>query len=78
MPKSSLTVDQLCDEIENLSPNKFRLLNQTLDQKRRDRLKAVVDKTRRQASGTPPDKAERIIEEAILEVRTENASHGRT
>jgi hypothetical protein len=77
MPSTKSPVGQLCQAIENLSPAEFSELNQMLDQKRRSRLRKIAQKARQSASGTSPEESERILQEAIAAVRTENATHGR-
>ena len=78
MPKITLTIDQLREALGSLSPEEFHALNQTLDQQRRNRLKEIVEKARQNASGLSPDGADRIVSEAVSEVRAENAAHGRS
>lgn len=78
MPKITLTIDQLCEAVESLSAEEFSALNRTLDQRRRNRLKEIVQKARQNAVHVTPDEAERIVREAVTEVRAENAAHGRS
>ena len=77
MPRTKFPVGQLYEAIENLSPEEFSELNRILDQKRRNRLREIARKARHNASQTSPENSERILQEAIAEVRTENAAHGR-
>ncbi len=77
MPKVNLTMDQLREVIENLDAEEFSTLNRTLDQRRRNRLKEIVQKARRNAAHVTPDEEDRIVQEAITEVRAENAAHRR-
>lgn len=77
MPKITLTIDQLREAIESLSAEEFSVLSQTLDQRRRNRLKEIVQKARQNAARVTSDEADRIVREAIVEVRAENVAHGR-
>lgn len=77
MPKVNLTLDQLQEAIESLSAEEFSALNRALDRRRRNRLKEIVQKARQNAARVAPDEADRIVREAIVEVRAENAAHGR-
>lgn len=77
MPKITLTLDQLCEAVENLNAEEFNALNMALDRRRRNRLKEIVQKARRNAARVTPDEADRIVREAMSEVRAENAAHGR-
>ena len=77
MPRTRSPVGQLFEAIESLSPAEFNELNQILDQKRRSRLREIARKARQNASRTSPEESERILQEAIAAVRTENATHGR-
>ena len=77
MSKLKLPAAQLCEAIENLSPAEFGELNQLLDQKRRSRLREIAEKARRKATRTTPEEAERILRDAIAEVRAENATDRR-
>lgn len=77
MSKTELLVEQLSAAIEHLSPGEFSELNRRLDQKRR-RLREIVEKARRKAARTPPEEAEQILQNAVAEVRAENAADGRT
>lgn len=74
MSKIKIPASQLCEAIENLSPAEFGELNRLLDQKRRNRLREIAEKARRKAAGTTPEEAERILRDAIAEVRAENAA----
>lgn len=77
MPKITLTIDQLCEAVEGLNGEEFHALNRSLDQRRRNRLKEIVQKARQNAARVTPGEADRIVREAIAEVRAENAAHGR-
>ena len=78
MSETKLPFDQLCEAIENLDLEEFGELNRFLDQKRRRRLREIAQKARQRAARTSPEEAERILREAVAEVRTENVAHGRT
>jgi len=78
MPKINLTVDQLCDALEDLSTEEFTSINRILDQRRRNRLKEIVQKARQNAAKMAFGEANSAIREAITEVRAENAAHGRS
>jgi restriction endonuclease Mrr len=73
MPTVQLTIQQLQEAIENLTVEEFRQLNQLLDKRRRERLKEIVQKARQQSMRVNPREAERIIQEAVAEVRAEHA-----
>jgi hypothetical protein len=77
MPMVHLTMQQLQQAIESLTPEEFRKLDHLLDIRRRARLTAIVSKARLNAAKMSPEEAERIIQEAAAEVRAEHASHGR-
>ena len=78
MPEVNLTIEQLGEAIENLSTEDFRLLNQRLDRRRRNRIREIVQKARQNAAGVNSQEADRIVQEAISEVRVENAAYGRS
>lgn len=78
MSNPNPTVVDLFDTIEHLSPEDFHLLNQHLDQKRQNRLKAIVQKARKNAEHASETEVNRILQEAIAEVRAENAIYGRS
>ena len=78
MAEVNLTIEQLSEVIENLSTEDFRLLNQRLDRRRRNRIREIVQKARQNAAGVNPQEADRIVQEAISEVRAENAAYGRS
>jgi restriction endonuclease Mrr len=73
MPTVQLTIQQLQEAIENLTVEEFRQLNELLDKRRRERLKEIVQKARQQSMRVNPREAERIIQEAVAEVRAEHA-----
>jgi restriction endonuclease Mrr len=73
MPTVQLTIQQLQEAIENLTVEEFRQLNQLLDKRRRERLKEIAQKARQQSMRVNPREAERIIQEAVAEVRAEHA-----
>jgi restriction endonuclease Mrr len=75
MPTVHLTIQQLQEAIENLTVEEFRQLNEVLDKRRRDRLTEIIHKARRNAAGVNAEEAERIIQEAIAEVRAEHADN---
>jgi hypothetical protein len=75
MPTVHLTLRQLQEAIESLTPEEFRQLDDLLDTRRRARLTAIVHKTRRNAAKVSPEEADQIIQEALAEVRAEHASH---
>ena len=77
MPTVHLTLRQLQEAIESLTPEEFRQLDYLLDTRRRTRLTEIVHKTRRNAAKVSPEEAEQIIQEALTEVRAEHASHRR-
>ena len=78
MPKITLTIDQLHEALESLSADEFNILSQVLDQRRRKRLAEIVQKARKNAAAVTPDEADRIVREAIAEVRAENATYDRS
>ena len=77
MPTVHLTLRQLREAIESLTPEEFRELNQLFDTRRRARLTEIVNKARRNAAKVSMEEAERIILEAIAEVRAEHAANSR-
>lgn len=74
MPTVHLTLQQLQEAIESLTLEEFRQLNQFLDTRRRARLTELVRKARRNAAKVSAEDAERIMQEAIAEVRAEDAA----
>ena len=78
MPTVHLTLQQIQEAIENLTPEEFRQLNQLLEKRRRARLTEIVHKARRSAARVCEQEAERIVQEAVAEVRAEHAANRRT
>ena len=78
MPTVHLTLQQIQEAIENLTPEEFRQLNQLLEKRRRARLTEIVHKARRSAARVSEQEAERIVQEAVAEVRAEHAANRRT
>jgi len=74
MPTVHLTLQQLQEAIESLTSEEFRDLNQLFDTRRRARLAEIVDKARRSAAKVSLAEVERIIQEAVADVRS--ACHG--
>ena len=77
MPTVHLTLHQLQEAIESLTPEEFRQLDALLDTQRRARLRAIVQKARRNAAEVSSEEAEQILQDALGEVRAEHASHRR-
>lgn len=71
MPTVNITLEQLREAIQHLDWNDFNELNRSLDDRRRQRLKAIVRKARQNATNAPVEEAERIIEQALMEARAE-------
>jgi hypothetical protein len=77
MPTVHLTLEQLQQAIESLTPEEFQQLDHLLETRRRTRLTAIVHTARQNAARVSAEDAEQIVQAAIAEVRAEHATHRR-
>ena len=78
MANTNSIVEKLYEKISDLSPEDFRLLNQQLDGRRQNRLKEILKKTRDHSKQISDKEKHSKLQEAITEVRAENAAYGRS
>ena len=64
MPTVHLTLQQLREAIESLTPEEFRELSQLLDTRRRVRLTEIVRNAHQNAANVSVEEAQRIAQEA--------------